>query len=68
MMAAVFERVAFAHPWALLALLFAPPAVWLLARRRQRMPRLLPWLDLVHIPELGRQNNLALGRDDDLHN
>jgi len=39
--AAVFERVAFAHPWALLALLFVPPAVWLLARRRQRMPRLV---------------------------
>jgi len=36
-----FERVAFAHPWALLGLALVPPAIWLLARRRQRMPRLV---------------------------
>src|SRR5207244_4416668 len=39
--AAAFERVAFAHPWALLGLAFVPLAIWLLARRRQRMPRLV---------------------------
>jgi Ca-activated chloride channel family protein len=39
--AAVFERVTFAHPWALLALLLVPAAVFLLARRRLRMPRLV---------------------------
>jgi Ca-activated chloride channel homolog len=36
-----FERIAFAHPWALLGLALVPPAIWLLARRRQRMPRLV---------------------------
>jgi len=41
MIAAVFERVTFAHPWALLALLLVPAAIFLLARRRQRMPRLV---------------------------
>ena len=41
MIAAVFERVTFAHPWALLALLLVPAAIFLLSRRRQRMPRLV---------------------------
>src|SRR5438309_9242292 len=39
MPAALFEQVSFAHPWALLALLLAPLAVWLLARKHLRMPR-----------------------------
>src|SRR5437762_4474134 len=38
---AVFEQVSFAHPWALLALLVAPVAVWLLLRKHARMPRLV---------------------------
>jgi Ca-activated chloride channel homolog len=37
----LFERVTFAHPWALLALILAPVAAWLLVRRRERMPRLV---------------------------
>ena len=31
----------FAHPWALLGLLAAVPAVWLLRRRRRRLPGIL---------------------------
>jgi Ca-activated chloride channel family protein len=35
----LFERVSFAHPWALCALALIAPAVWLLLRRRRgRMP------------------------------
>jgi Ca-activated chloride channel homolog len=41
MPAAVLEQVSFAHPWALLALFFAPLAVWLLLRKRAQMPRLV---------------------------
>ncbi len=41
MIAALFERLTFAHPWALLGLLLVPPAVWLLERRRAWMPRLV---------------------------
>ena len=41
MPAAIFERVGFAHPWALLALLAAPLAAWWLLRKHARMPRLV---------------------------
>ena len=41
MIAAVFDRLTFAHPWALAGLLLVPPAIWLLGRRRARMPRIV---------------------------
>ena len=41
MIAAILERVTFAHPRALFALAMVPPAIWLLARRRWKMPRLV---------------------------
>jgi len=41
MIAALFEQLGFAHPWALLALLFVPLAVWLLFHKRARMPRVV---------------------------
>jgi Ca-activated chloride channel family protein len=41
MIAARFEQLSFAHPWALLALLLVPIAAWLLVRNRARMPRLV---------------------------
>jgi Ca-activated chloride channel homolog len=50
MIAAVFERLTFAHPWALLALLAVPPAIWLLTRRRGRMPRLVVPATPVALP------------------
>ena len=61
MIAAILERVTFAHPWALFALAMAPPAIWLLARRRRSMPRLVvpaappplpvsPWARLWWMP------------------
>ncbi|HWE24049.1 MAG TPA: VWA domain-containing protein, partial [Myxococcales bacterium] len=50
MLAALFERVTFAHPWALLALLFAPLAVWLLLHKRARMPRLVLPVAPVSLP------------------
>src|SRR5919202_1322619 len=37
MVAAVFEQISFAHPWALLALLLVPLTAWLLFQRRGRM-------------------------------
>ncbi len=36
-----FGAITFAHPWALFGLLAAAGAIWLLSRRRKRMPRLL---------------------------
>ena len=41
MIAAVFERVTFAHPWSLVGLVLVPLAIWLLLRRREQMPRLV---------------------------
>ena len=41
MIAALFEQLSFAHPWALLALLLVPFAAWLLFQKRLRMPRLV---------------------------
>jgi len=41
MLAAPFEQLTFAHPWALLALLFVPLAAWLLVRKRARIPPLV---------------------------
>src|SRR5436305_1419239 len=41
MLAAPFEQLTFAHPWALLALLFVPLAAWLLVRKRARTPPLV---------------------------
>ena len=36
-----FGALGLAHPWALLGLLAAVPAVWLLRRRRTALPRIV---------------------------
>jgi Ca-activated chloride channel homolog len=50
MPAALFEQVSFAHPWALLALLLLPIAVWLLVRKHLRMPRFVVPAAPVAVP------------------